>query len=139
MSLSDTCYDTISDLSDSIHAYGPLDYSLHYWDAVINSMFTLSEVAAELNLHSTMKGKRSVHWIANRLVLDALLNEDKYGGQINMVLPLLSQIAKQSPRLSGAVIEIYQWSKSPEGIEDFMRHGTMIPIKPLFDDLFPSA
>lgn len=139
MSLSDSCLDTISDLADAIHAYSPRNHSLHYWNSVINSMFTLAEVAAELNLHPMMEGKRSVHWIANRLVLDALLNEEKYGAKLYLIFPLLAQIAKQSPRLSGAIIEIYKWSKTPEGIEDFMRCGTKIPVKPLFDDLYPSA
>jgi hypothetical protein len=139
MSLSDTCCETISFLSDTFHRYAEFDYMPQHWTAVINSMFSLAEVAAELDLPPHMKGKRSAHWIANRIVLDTLLDEDKYGDKLIASLPLLRRIAQQIPRLDGAIIEIYKWAKSPEGNEQFLRLDIKIPIMPLYNSLYPNA
>ena len=139
MALSDTCHETVSELANAFKNYAEDGYPTRFWNAAISTMFTLSELAAELDIPPMMSGKNSPHWIANHIVLELLLKDDDQEQISSDILNVLAEAAKNDPRLGGAVIEMYKWAKSPDGIEYFLKTNKQIAIRKLYNLMYPNV
>lgn len=116
MSLSDTCYDALSDLGMAFKHYCHWYENVEYVSGVIDAMFFLAETAVKLDSIDPIVS-RDIHLTVSRVVLISLLldaNDDneQLGKAIRTTL---TKLAGFNSRFARALERIEVWLASSDG------------------------
>ena len=120
MSLSDSCCEITDDLARTFTAYCDWEYDLNHWLKIIDALYALNEVGAQLDISPNFTGVR-VDEVADERVITSLLHqaaEAKDDAARKHVIDLIIKITQRLDRLRDGVIALTMkmgWNdKTPE-------------------------
>lgn len=108
MSLSDSCCEITDDLARTFAAYCDWEYDLKHWLKIIDALYSLSEVGAQLDISPNFTGGK-VDEVADERVITSLLHqaaESKDDAARQHVLDLIIQITQRHDRLRDGIIAL---------------------------------
>jgi hypothetical protein len=131
MALSDTCYDTISDLCDGFKFYCHWYGNVAYCSGIIDAMFSLAEVAVRIDAIDPIVS-RDIELTTSKIVVISLLDDDPSLAvtQREAVYVSLIKLAGVNPRLAKALKDVEAWINSEEDPNAVLSEYPMFAIVP---------
>lgn len=116
MALYDCCFDSLHELGVEIRHYSDWGYDAEHLSGVIDAMFSLAEVAVELNRHPGFPDFDE-DLAVNRTVLISLLPDPNVvdEDELEAVVSALARVRAVDARFRKALREVRAWANSSEG------------------------
>lgn len=115
MSLSDSCFDSLHELGVEIRHYSDWGYDAEHLSGVIDAMFSLAEVAVELNQRGFPDFDENL--AVNRTELISLLPDPNVvdEDELEAVVSALARVRAVDARFRKALRDVRAWANSSEG------------------------
>ena len=124
MSLSDSCCEISDDLARAFAAYCDWEYDLDHWVKIIDALYALNEVGAQLDIMPNSIGIR-INEVADERVITSLLYqaaEAQDDAARKKVIDLIIKITQRHDRLKDGIIALtMKVAGGHKILEDFPR------------------
>jgi hypothetical protein len=116
MSLSDTCYKMLAELSQTVLHYSEEEHYTGYVSGVVDAMFSLADVASRLNSFDTLYQQNAELTVA-KLIFTTLVPDDPDDERYPRwhIVMLLVDIACSNKRFARALVVLEEWLATIEG------------------------
>lgn len=140
MSLSDYCFDAITELNSAFHDSVDSEYSIEHLSQLASVMLQLAELtysivqtpdleAAYMRIHGAPK---SIKLIAECCVLGELIADPNTHHVYDKAVQVVARIAAVNPYICAAIVNGYKWQTSPAGISEKLRMDDVISLEAVY-------
>ena len=150
MALTDSLEDAYNILIDGYHECLNEGYLIDEWDIYISQIFKLSyliskiddpittldgKVINKLNITKLKPVGRYYYARVDEYIIERLLAGRKSSQPKRESLLILSEVARSNKILRNAIVSVYEWRQSEEGIAEFLKYAddTFVSIDELYN------
>lgn len=116
MSLSDSCFDTLHELGVETRRYCEWGYDAEHLSGVIDAMFSLAEVAVDLNRHSGFPDFDENLAVDRTVMISLLPDPNEFDeDELESIVSALARVKSSDIRFRRALRQVRAWAHSAEG------------------------
>jgi hypothetical protein len=145
MSLSDSCFDAITDLTHAFHHYLDWNYGAEHMGKLASAILELAEIAYALNYEPEIAAAfKAVHGehkpiklIAECCIVADLIADPENHEVYQAAVTTVGLVAQINPRIRAAIVNAYYWQQSPAGVSEKLRMDNPISFEAVYRRIYP--